>query len=269
MAPPSKDDVMHGMKQLSKFIADQHNKHVTLKQGGDQALAKLRAPLTKLVGDNQDKIKKRIDDLKKAPKLAKPIPIIKPQPKSPLGPAGFEQFYQSPYQYIWTDTGGDSGVGSASTLDQYGNITVSASASNQHGYGAAGLGVLFNPPSDMAISIQPLITYNFNWLDLANFINASSSAFFAIRVQVFDSSGKFLANQDFNYPLWNDTAGWLDEHSNSGSGTIDTGPNIYVIGGYYYIIWFWFDVSCANGATTFSDGAIEAVLHYVNLYSPN
>ncbi len=146
MAPPSNDDVMKGMKQLSEFIAAQHNKHVALKQGGDQFLAKLRAPLTELVGDDQDEIKKRISDLKKKPKLAKPVPIKPQQPKSPLAPAVFDQFFQAPYQYQWTATGGDSGVGSASANDQNGSISINVGAENQNGYAAGGVGILFQPP---------------------------------------------------------------------------------------------------------------------------
>jgi hypothetical protein len=268
MAPPSNDAIMQGMKQLSEFISDLHEKDVALKQGGDKSLAKLRAPLAKVVGDNDDIIKERISHLKKAPKLAKPVPIP-PPPKSPL--AVFDQFFQPPFQYQWTDTGGDSGVGSAAANDQDGTISIGVGAANQNGYAAAGVGFLFQPPRDMVIYIEPLITYNFNWLDLANFVNASCSAFFAIRVQVFDGSSKSLVDTiDFTYPLWNDTAGWLDEHSNSGTGaTINASPTIFVIGGYYYIIWFWFDISGANGFSTFSDGSIEARVNYVFLYSPN
>jgi hypothetical protein len=198
MAPPSNDAIMQGMKQLSEFISDLHEKDVALKRGGDKSLAKLRAPLAKVVGDNDD-------ILKKAPKLAKPVPIP-PPPKSPL--AVFDQFFQPPFQYQWTDTGGDSGVGSAAANDQDGTISIGVGATNQNGYAAAGVGFLFQPPRDMVIYIEPLITYNFNWLDLANFVNASCSAFFAIRVQVFDGSSKSLVDTiDFTYPLWNDTAG--------------------------------------------------------------
>jgi len=33
----------------------------------------------------------------------------------------------------------------------------------------------------LSISIEPLITYNFNWLDLANLVNASCSAFLQVQ----------------------------------------------------------------------------------------
>jgi len=268
MPPPSQDDILEGLKSLSDSLDDQLQKYAASKNEANITLTKLHAPLAKIVGDNEDIIKDRIDEIKKRPKLEKPTPIS-PPPKTPL--AVFNQFFQAPYGFQWTYTGGDGGVPNASANKENGSISVSVAASNQHGTAAAAVGFQFQAPRSMLLYITPLITYNFNWLDLANFVNASNSGTFLIYVQVFKSDGKTqLPALTFTYPLWNDDAGWLNEDSNSGTGvTINVSPSISAIEGYYYIIWFEFETSCNTGFTTFSNSSIEATLDYVVLYSPN
>jgi hypothetical protein len=259
MAPPSHHAVLQGMKKLEETLKDLYEKNEAVRKEGDEVLAKLRAPLAKIVGNDDDLIKKRINQVKNAGRPAKPTPV-KIVPKT--HPAGiFDLLHVPPYNYEWTAKGGDANT-SASANNQNGSIGIGVGAANEHGYASGGVGVLFSPPRNMLVYFKPLVTYNFNWLDLADFINARSSAFFGIYIQQFDSTGHNVNNTDLRYQLWNDDAGWLDEHHNSGTGaTINQSPTISVYGGSNYIFWAWFSVSCSNGFNTFSDGAIEAVVH--------
>ncbi|KAE9381579.1 hypothetical protein N431DRAFT_9939 [Stipitochalara longipes BDJ] len=268
MSPPSKDTVLEGMKSLGQLLGDKLQNFAASKAEANASLSKLRAPLTKIVGNNEDIIKDRIHEIQKRPKLDKPTTILPPL-KTPL--AVFNQFFQAPYNFQWTYTAGDNGVAAASANEKTGSISASVAASNQHGTAAAAVGFQFQAPRSMLIYITPLITYNFNWLDLANFINASNSANFIIYVQVFEPDGRTqLPGLTFTYPLWNDDAGWLDEHSNSGTNvTLNVSPSFGVAEGGWYIFWFEFDTMCATGFSTFSNSSIEATLDYCVLYSPN
>jgi len=268
MAPPSKDAILEDMKSLGQSLDHKLQDFTALKAEANATLTKLRASLTKIVGNNEDIIKDRIHEIQKRPKLEKPTPIPPPL-KTPL--AVFNQFFQAPYGFQWPYTSGDSGVANASANEQNGSISVSVAASNQHGTAAAAVGFQFQAPRNMLIYITPLITYNFNWLDLANFINASNAGNFLIQVQVFEPDGRTqLPGHTFTYPLWNDDAGWLDEHSNSGTNvTLTVSPSMSVSEGGWYIFWFEFDTMCATGFSTFSNSSIEATLDYCVLYSPN
>ena len=264
MTPPSHDAVMQGMKKLEEIIKDEHEKSGLVRKGRDEILAKLRAPLAKIVGDNKDLVQKRINEVKNRPKPAKSTPIkIVPQ----SNPEVFSLLRTAPYDFQWTSTGGDAQT-NASANEKNGTISVGVGAENENGYASAGVGVLVSPPSDMSLYFRPLLLYNYSWLDLADFVNAHSSAFFGIYIQQFDSTGKNVDNTDLRYPLWNDDAGWLDEHSGNGNNTtVNATPTISVSSGYNYIFWTWFSVSCWNGFGTFSDGSIEAQVNTMSFFS--
>jgi hypothetical protein len=256
------------MKKLEEIIKDQHDKSGLVRKGGDEILAKLRAPLANIIGNNnEDWIQKRIDDLKNRPKAttAKPSPIniVPKRQDSPV----YRLRVTAPYDYRWAATGGGA-QNNASADDENGSIGVAVDAVNENGYACAGVGTLRSPTREMFLYFRPQITYNYSWLDLANLASAHSGASFGIYIQVFDWTGFNVDNIDLRYPLWNDNAGWLEEHSDSCNGaTVNHKLGISVSPGFHYIFWAWFSVSCWNGRDAFSEASLEAIVNAMLFYS--
>ena len=247
------------MRELETSLKSKHEKDVLVAMKTNELLRELRAPSIVTTGANLQ-IMKEIAKLHERPKEAGFPALIKFEAKDQDDP--FDVRRVPPYDYQWVSGGGD-GQYSASANEHNGTINLAAAAFNQNCYADGGVGIWFVPPRDMLIKFQPFIPYNYFWLDQANFVNASSNAFFGIKVQVFNSEGTNVDDIDLRYGLWNDTAGWVDTHTSGNSwtgATINEAPSVQTYSGFGYIFWTWFGVEAYNGWECISESDIQATV---------
>jgi hypothetical protein len=251
------------MKDLEQLIKTHYASINKTRNEGNELLARLRLPLTEIIEadkrteETRKLIKKRIEKLKRREHIGSFD--VKSKFATLSMPVNLSTTtFNPPYNFDWTTGGGDANVNASANKN--GQLSCSVSAGNQNGYASAGVAVIFRPSRSGFITFVPIVGYNFNWLDLANFIDASSSAFFGVYVQEYNLQGEYIGvNSDNRQSLWNDTAGWLNEDSDSGNGVlINYSVPVEVDSELIYVFWTWFSTSANNGWNCFSESNISS-----------
>jgi hypothetical protein len=252
---PSQEEVLRGMKGLEKDIKDKHEKKKALRIEGDKILELMRAPLREIIlGDKrtEEALKRQKERIERLRRIKLEVP---PLPKFPsrIVSGSIISIIGAPYDYAWTNT--DNGE---ATANANGGLQVGVGVSGSSGFASAGVGTAFRPISSGLVRFAAWITYNYDWLDIANFTTSHTDAFFGIFVQKFDLDWNHISDTDIRTSLWSDGVGWLDEHSDSGSGYINENGGIYLTlsSENNYIFWTWFDTSADAGP--FSEGYVAA-----------
>jgi hypothetical protein len=250
------------MKHLEQLLKTHYESINKTRNEGNELMARLKLPLTEIITSDKrtEETRKLINERIKKLKCGERIGSFDVSSKfAPLSMKGFNMTTSNPpYNFAWTTSGGNGSVDASANKN--GQLSCGVSAGNQNGYASAGVGVIFRPSQSGVISFVPIVGYNYNWLDLADFINASSSAFFGVYVQEYNLQGEYIGvNSDNRQSLWNDTAGWLNEDSDSGNGVlINYTVPVQVDSELIYVFWTWFSTSVNNGWNCFSESNISS-----------
>jgi len=250
--------VLGNMKDLEKLLKTHYHSINKTRNEGNELMARLRLPLTEIITsdkrteETRKLIKERIERLKRGERFGS-FDV-----RSKFAPLSMKGFSNPPYNFAWTTGGGDGSVDASANKN--GQLSCGVSAANQNGYASAGVGVIFRPSRSGVIQFVPIVGYNYNWLDSADFIDASSSAFFGVYVQEYNLQGEYIGvNSDNRQSLWNDTAGWLNEDSDSRNGVlINYTVPVVVDTEHLYVFWSWFSTSVNNGWNCFSESNISS-----------